>query len=331
VFQRLLIVAIVFTIQLLPLVASDAGAKERRCAQCNELIDGGHFETQGEYYHPEHFRCQHCDNPIKGAYTEYKGANYHTRCFQNQIALRCSLCGDIIAGEYILDYWGNSYHLDHQGEAPCCDSCSRFISSDITGGGVRYDDGRYICAICHPTSVTDIDDILAMIDEVARHLDDMGMDVDYKGLLVHLVGREQMKDIAGEHSNALRGFTDYSEDWRLFGKPKGRKINVYLLYGMPRTELLSTITHELVHIWQFNHGRFENDRALSEGSCNFAAFMVLGQYPGQQSSFFRNSLMKDEDAIYGDGFRRVKELAEDTSTRHWIKYIRRNDTFPEGY
>jgi hypothetical protein len=317
---------------LLLLVASPLTAdEEKKCAECGRVIEGGHFETGGSYYHPEHFRCAHCGDPITGSYTEYKGSNYHTPCFKNSVALRCALCNRIIRGEYIQDFWGNAYHLFHQDDAPCCDSCSRFISPEVTGGGVRYDDGRYICGICHPTSVTDIDVIMSLIDEVASHLAYFGMKVDYKGLNVHLIGQEQMKNLAGEHSSGLRGFTDYSHDWRIFKRAGNRKLNVYFLYGMPRMELISTIAHELAHIFQFNNGRFKNDRPFAEGSCNYAAYLVLGNYPGGESSFFRTAMTQETDPIYGEGFRRVKRFAEEQGTDAWLKRLKKKKTLPDGY
>lgn len=327
--QRARILSIVLAVVVL--CAGAAHAADHTCAQCGKPIEGPYFETNGVYYHPDHFRCEYCGRPIKGAYTEYKGKNYHTDCFRDGVALHCSLCGAVIRGEYIQDFWGNSYCMKHQGKVPVCDSCSRFISPEVTGGGVRYDDGRYICALCQPTSVTDIDEVMKLIDEVAAQLEAIGMKPDYKGLNVHLIGQDQMKDLSGEHSNGLRGFTDYSHDWRIFKRAGNRKLNVYFLYGMPRMELISTIAHELTHIYQFNHGQFRNDRAFAEGSCNYASFLVLGNYPGRESSFFRVAMERETDRIYGDGFRRVKRYAEEQGTGAWLSRLRGKKDLPRGY
>jgi hypothetical protein len=301
------------------------------CAACNEPLDGNFFRTKGVYYHPEHFRCAECDREIRGSYSEYDGKVYHNGCFQDHVALRCSLCNAIIQGEYVQDYWGNSYCHHHSGEAPVCDSCGRFISDDITGGGVRYDDGRFVCNICRPTSITDITELLELVHEVAEYMKEFGMDPDYNGVRIHLVGRDRMQQLSGHHADGLRGFTDYREDFRVFGFSKNRRMDMYLLYGMPRMEIISTVAHELAHIWQFNRGRFRNERDWAEGSCNYAAFLVLGRYPGRESSFFRLSLTRDTDDVYGDGFRRVRTMAEAEGTRNWLHYLGRTPDFPSGY
>jgi hypothetical protein len=319
---------------LLALPAIPAGAGQAPvpvCEACGEPITEALFQTKGLSYHSEHFRCAHCDRPITGPYSEYAGRNYHIDCFEDNVALKCSLCGSMIHGEYLQDYWGNSYCYRHDGEAPVCDSCGRFISDHTTDGGVRYDDGRFVCNICRPKSITDVGEILTLVHEVAERMSGFGMKVDYNGVKIHLVGRDDMQKLSGHHSKGLRGFTDYREDFRVFGKAKNRRMDMYLLYGMPRMELVSTIAHELGHVWQFNHGRFRNERLWAEGSCNYAAYLVLGTYPGREGSFFRTSLTRDEDAVYGDGLRRVKTLAEAEGTKKWLRHLSKNSDFPPGY
>lgn len=319
---------------VMPLVAGPAGAAQEPapvCAACGKPVLQDCFKTRGEFFHSDCFRCAYCNRPITGAYAEYRERNYHNECFESHIALKCSLCEHVIQGEYLQDYWGNSYCIRHENDAPVCDSCGRFIAGHTTGGGVRYDDGRFVCNVCRPTSITDIDDILLLVHEVAEHMASFGMKVDYNGIRIHLIGRGDMQKLSGHHSEGLRGFTDYREDFRVFGRSQGRRMDMYLLYGMPRMEMVSTIAHELAHVWQFNRGRFRNDRAWNEGSCNYAAFLVLGRYPGKESSFFRTSLSRDDNDVYGEGFRRVKTLAEAEGSKTWLRYLARSTDFPSGY
>lgn len=316
---------------LIVLAAPARAGRQADCAACGKPITAEAFQTQGLVYHPDCFVCEICERPITGSYSEQRGLVYHNHCYLDQVALKCSLCDDVLRGEYLQDYWGNSYCKHHDGQAPMCDSCGRFVSQDLTGGGTRYDDGRFICNLCKPKSMTSVDEILEIVFEVAGHMKTFGMAVDYNGIEIHLIGRDKMQTLSGHHSNGLRGFTDYREDWRVFGKSKNRKMRIYLLYGMPRVEIINTVAHELAHVWQFNHGRFSNDRAWAEGSCNYAAYLVLGKYPGRESSFFRTSLLRDVDPVYGDGFRRVKTLAEAEGNKAWLRYLSKTADFPKGY
>jgi hypothetical protein len=324
------VLIILLSLLLLP-PAPHAQESPGVCATCGESIDGMYFRTKGLLYHPDHFRCTQCDLPIRGSYSEYEGHVYHNECFRDHVALRCALCTAVISGDYLQDYWGNSYCKFHDGVAPVCDSCGRFISDQLTGGGVRYDDGRYVCNVCRPTSITDVDQLLQLLGQVAVSMEAFGMDVDFKGIQIHLIGREEMQKLSGHHSDGLRGFTDYREDFRVLGYSRNRRMHMYLLYGMPRMEIISTLAHELAHIWQFNRGQFQSERAWSEGSCNYASYLVLGSYPGRESSFFRVSLTRDGDGVYGDGFRRVKRLAESEGSQSWLRSLARDTNFPSGY
>jgi hypothetical protein len=95
---------------------------------------------------------------------------------------------------------------------------------------------------------------------------------------------------------------------------------------MPRVEMIGTLAHELTHVWQFLHGRLRSDRALSEGSCNFASYWVLRQMaPGEESDFIIESMLRDEDKIYGEGFRRVKRYVEQNGISGWLALMTDRD------
>jgi hypothetical protein len=124
----------------------------------------------------------------------------------------------------------------------------------------------------------------------------------------------------------LRGFTDYHEERNLFGRTSKRQIDIYLLYGMPRVEMIGTLAHELTHVWQFLSGRLKNDPALSEGSCNFAAYWVLKQMaPGKEADFIIESMLRDDNEIYGEGFRRVKRYVEQNGISRWLVLLTEPD------
>jgi len=321
--------ALTWIIALVFIVAGDlyVHAKSRyTCNACGSGISGAYFETKGVLYHPHHFICSHCSDPITGPYTTYRSSNYHDNCFRNHIARRCTLCNDVIAGQYIVDYWGNAYHLRHQKNASSCDFCDRFVTEDLLKGGVRFSDGRLLCRICHASAIKRIGTAKELMNEVTRHLKRIGMNLDDVDLRLHLIGIKKMQVLADHRSCDLRGVTDYHEEKNLFGRTKKRKIDVYLLYGMPRVEMIGTLAHELGHVWQFLNGRLHGDRALSEGSCNFTSYWVLKQIaPGEEGDFIIESMLRDEDKIYGEGFRRVKKYVEKNGISEWLALLVRDD------
>lgn len=311
-----LILAVILVIAAAPYANADT---VRICEACGEDISGPFFETKGNFYHPHHFTCAYCAAPIKGQYTTYRSENYHNDCFRDHIARRCTLCREPIDGEYIVDYWGNAYHKRHANDVPTCDFCDRFLSAEILDGGVRFSDGRSLCGICHKSAIKKLGQAKALMNQVALQMRRIGMNFEAVDFRLHLIGLKRMQEIANFRSHDLRGFTDYHEERDLFGLTRKRQIDVYLLFGMPKVEMIGTMAHELTHVWQFLNGNLKPDPALSEGSCNFAAYWVLRQMaPGRETDFIIESMLRDDDLIYGEGFRRVKRYVERNGISGWL-------------
>ncbi|MDX9858507.1 MAG: hypothetical protein RBT76_12005 [candidate division Zixibacteria bacterium] len=320
-----------FLVVILTGVLAVSQTVERICARCGGPIEGAWLEVEGEYYHPDHFTCAYCDRPITGSYTVSDGKPYHTSCYERHIALRCAHCGDIINGQYLIDHWGNAYHPHHERDAVQCKYCGRFISDHLTWGGTTYRDGRHICGLCLESAIAYENEALSVLSEVVGRLAEIGIFVDTGKLNLHLVDLRQMQSRFGSKSHNLRGFVDYREKSSLFGAVKEQTIDVYLLEGMPRLHVATTLAHELTHVWQYEHGQLANDMQFSEGSCNYAAFLVLLNYPGEETAYVIESLLEDEDPVYGEGFRRVMAYAESVGTDAWLERLRENDKLPSGY
>ena len=329
-FKNILILAVAVGVVIAGVRVTNA-ERVHTCHSCGDRINGAFFETKGDYYHPNHFTCAYCSNPIQSQYTTYRSENYHNNCFRDHIARRCSLCRGVIDGHYLVDYWGNAYHATHENEVASCDFCDRLITETLYDGGVRFSDGRSLCSICHESAVKKIGQARALMTRVATQLRRIGMDFDVVDLELHLIGIKKMQQIANYRSHDLRGFTDYHEERNLFGRMKKRQIDIYLLYGMPKVEMIGTVAHELTHVWQFLNGRLRNDPALAEGSCNFAAYWVLKQMaPGEETDFIIESMLRDEDEVYGEGFRRVKKYVEKNGLSEWLALMtERNQHLPK--
>ena len=317
----LLLVAICTLLVALP---AAGGGKERVCQECGEVIESAYFETGGAYYHPEHFACAHCDRPIKGTYTIYKDRNYHTRCFERHAALRCRVCDGIIRGKYILDHWGNAYHPEHNGELPRCDFCGRFVVGSLSHNQHKFFDGRYLCGICSPRAVTSLEEAHELMDEVAESLARFGIVVATYEIELHLMSKDGLQEYSG-HGHGTTGFTDYYVKKNLFGRTVEKRIRVNLLYGMPRTEMIGTLAHELTHVWQFSQGGLEQNPAFSEGSCNYATYLILRKIGGPEAEYIIETMLNDKDPIYGRGFREVKAFAEREGLSAWLELLTRRD------
>ncbi|NIO28577.1 MAG: protein DA1 [Candidatus Latescibacteria bacterium] len=311
---------------LLSFTAPTAQTQEARtCKACGEQITGSYFETGRNYYHPHCFTCEYCTEPIEESYVVYKGKNYHRACFEKHVAIRCSVCNEIIKGEYFLDHWGNAYHKHHEEKIIRCDFCNRFIVGNLIKGMVRYPDGRHLCGKCSVSAVTELEIASSLMFDVAKQLGKFGLHVDPREIELHLVGQDKLRELSSDRSGDTTGFTDYAINKNLFGHVKYQSIKVYVLYGMPKVQMISTLAHELTHVWQFINGQLKQEQALSEGSCNFASYLVLRKIGGREGEFIIENMLNDKDPIYGEGFRRVKRYAEKNGLASWLKLLKMKD------
>jgi hypothetical protein len=298
------------------------------CAHCGDKVSGAYFETQGDFYHADCFLCSQCGSSITGDYVTQKQKNYHKKCFDRHVALKCEVCGGVIRGQYLLNFWGNAYHQEHLGQILQCDFCSRFIVGTLVKGTVRLPDGRHLCGECRPSAVTSADEAGQLMLEVVGQLENYGLEVDPGRIELFLVGRDSLSQIASGRSDDTKGFTDYNVKKNLFGQIREETIQVYLLFGMPEVQMRGTIAHELCHVWQFREGRLDQDQVLSEGSANFASYLVLRQAGRPEAEFIIDNMMHDDDPAYGEGFRKVRDYAEKKGLDKWRRLLKKKHKRP---
>jgi hypothetical protein len=292
------------------------------CAGCGEKISGDFIEVDGKYYHSRCFTCDYCQKPIPDSFIRYQGKNYHPACFEDHVALRCDVCGGVIKGGYISSYWGNAYHPEHVGKEIQCSFCRRFIVGKLMEGAIVFQDGRHLCGECASTAVFESAEAASLLAGVAKQLADFGLKVDPRSIDINLVNKDALRRLASGTSKDTRGFVDYEIARSMSGGVEHRTIRMYLLYGMPRTAIIGTIAHELTHVWLFQQGEEERDRALVEGSCNFAAYLILQKMGTDQAGFIIDNMENDPDAVYGEGFRRIKRYAEANGLDGWRRLMK---------
>ncbi len=333
------------------------------CDYCKEEIKTQYIEIEGKHYHPIHFKCEHCGQPIMdlkyfkkdghyycekcykelfaprcaycgkvidGKYTVFEGKSYHDSCYEQHVALHCAVTDQQIKGEYLYDFWGNNYIKSLEGKIPRCDYCGRFISDATTGGGITYADGRHICNICRPDAIHDLTTARKLLEDAKTWLARLDIVIDYDKIGLHLVDRNRLRQLSGSGNDNEMGFVEY-EYSSYANVVVMKKLDIYILEGIPRLHFISVAAHELMHIWQYLHGKIDNDPVLSEGSCNYASYLVLQYYPGKKKDYLIDNIEHDGSKLYGDGFRRVKKMVKERGRGFWLDNLKNNDKFPGGY
>ena len=148
--------------------------------------------------------------------------------------------------------------------------------------------------------------------------------IDPRSIEVSLVNKDALRRLAAGASRDSQGFVDYEVTRNMSGDVKHRTIRMYLLYGMPRTQMIGTIAHELTHVWLFLQEGDDQDKVLTEGSCNFSAYLILQKTGTDQAKFIIDNMQNNPDAVYGEGFRRIKRYVEANGLESWRRLMKEN-------
>ncbi|UCG63144.1 MAG: protein DA1 [Candidatus Zixiibacteriota bacterium] len=349
-------------IVLLVVAVSTAVAGNEICDRCGKKITDSHWiEFENRYFHTHHFtcdncggdlregsvysegermydsacyyelfvpKCDHCGEPIQGKYTEFESKLYHLNCYEQNIGPRCAICDKAIYGNYFIDPRGNSTCASHLDEYPTCDYCGSYIAVRLTGRGEMYSDGRKVCGLCRETAVDDTREARVILEDVLRLLAGYGIEMDEDDIPLELVDRYTIRRKSEGFHDDPSGFTSYEKISVVPGVWTRRDFKVYVLEGMPRAEFIFTLAHELMHVWLFKNTPEDMRPILIEGSCQYAAILVILKRSEEQTGLVYRRAMEDEDPIYGDGLRKVDHYVERVGVPAWLDYLKGHTDTP---
>ena len=260
--------------------------------------------------------CNHCNQLIV-----FEENDYHSNCYENHIAPKCSLCLEILSGEYLVDAWGNPFHKLHVSEGIYCSSCSRIISEGVTQGGYKLDDGRFLCSLCQSNIVQSSSQIDVSKLKVLTLLQKIGFDGIKKNIPISLVNRFSLQNLANEiASSNLKGFTEFSYIESSFGNFSS-EYKIYILDRLPTTEFEAVLAHEYLHVWLYNNN-IDLPPTQREGFCNLASAYIYEQNGSKFSEIHLDSMDVDSDPNYGNGYREMKTHLENKGWKSLLQTVR---------
>jgi len=265
--------------------------------------------------------CNYCKQLISNQLITFEKKIYHSNCYENYFAPKCSLCLEILTGEYLVDAWGNPFHKSHEAEGVYCSSCSRIISEGVTQGGYKLDDGRFLCSLCQSNIVQSLSQIDALKLRVLNLLQKIGIDGIKEDIPISLVNRFTLQELADEIvSSHLKGFTKFSHIKSPFGNLVS-EYKIYILDRLPTIEFEAILAHEYLHVWLYKNN-IDLPPAQREGFCNLASAFIYNQDGSKFSTIHLNSMDADSDPIYGDGYREMKFKLEKNGWKALLQTVR---------
>lgn len=307
---------VTYSLLILLSVALIANAQDKLlCDYCGWTIEDEYFNFDGKSFHKHCYRdhiqprCAHCGEVIDGTYSIVGDKNYHPTCFRENILAKCDICSEPLEGSFLTDYWGNSYHPNHNQQLHTCGTCGRLISNKLTGGGQMAASGLYLCNICSRWAVSE-DYLLDSYQVTVRRLLEMkGIEGIPENIPISLVDDQTIKQLSKMPSQDLFGFTDLKAN-TINGRVVSRESHIYILSHLPLPLFKATLAHELLHVFLFQHD-LVLPADIREGFCNLGSELIYSRDDSEFSRFRLENMQKDPDPNYGVGYRKMSQRLQD--------------------
>lgn len=80
---------------------------------------------------------------------------------------------------------------------------------------------------------------------------------------------------------------------------------VYMLRNVKPSKFCEIFAHELLHIWQYEHGFYDVEPSVYEGFCNLGSYLFLIHVGTKGCMECAAHMLINPDPIYGQGFRNM--------------------------
>ena len=299
------------------------------CAICHQPIDDTQFNVhEGKPYHPTCYRdrigprCAYCHQPILSQYYTHEGASYHTTCYRDHVVPRCAYCGKLLMSKYLVDHWGTKYCEEHQGLYPQCAFCGRLVPPQQQNHGSLSSE-QVRCPTCRASAVESLPHARTLFQGLMQQLNAMGLLYNTIPLQIELVDRARLAQlIHGRGGADTLGVTMHSTHM-LNGQVVRTEVNgIAVLRGLPSTLFLGVCVHELGHAWLALQGIQNLPSWAEEGFCELLSYRFYSQLKTGESRYHAESIEKNPDPVYGEGFRRVRAVSDRIGFQRFVETLR---------
>ena len=299
------------------------------CKQCGQPIWGSYFTALGATWHPEHFLCAACHKPIGDTQFQlHEGAPYHTECYLQRVAPRCAYCGKPLIGEYLVDHWGTKFCKEHKGKYPACSFCGRLVPPQQQEQDVK-NIGSIRCPVCRASAIETVDQARPIFSHLIRWINGQGLIYNNLHLSLELRDRPKLAELLkGRVGTDSLGVT-LSTTHTLNGKIIRTEVSgVAVLEGLPTTLFQGVTIHELGHVWLIVHDIKGLPTWAEEGFCELLSYRYYTQLNTPESRYFAEGIERNQNPVYGEGFRRVRAIAESMGFQRFVETLRKTKRLP---
>lgn len=216
---------------------------------------------------------------------------------------RCIFCNKPILGRYYYDWVGHSVCESHYKSVVRCASCGQFCDSKAKSIGL----GEFICQHCQTYRIgpKEADDIIAFIKQ------------KYNGAGLVIGAKWHLKMISAETLFRKTG----DKNTRGLAQMVGSKYTIFIYRELSRVAFAQVLAHELLHIYQYTR-HYNPEKSECEGFCNLGSYFILCAIGNDESKAAIESLKRNTDPAYGDGFRKFLAIFEQSGWQGAIKHLK---------
>ena len=309
-----------------------------RCPVCKKPVTGTYMPHKGASYHPECYResvaprCAYCNKPLIKRYVTAEGKQYHEACYREHVVPRCAYCNEPLLGRFLSDAWGNSYCEKHQKEYPRCDFCGRLIPPAQQERGRNLNSVR--CPVCRQGAIETLSQAIPLFAGLEQWMRAQGLHFGSAKLNLELCDRAALASLRHSRGSGKPGEPDTlgitrSTMHTVNGREVGAQVDgISILHGLPPTLFQGVAAHELGHAWLVIHGIRGLPAWAEEGFCELLAHRYWSGRHTAESRFHAGNIEKNPDPIYGEGFRKVRALADRLGFKQFIETLRATKRLP---
>ena len=258
--------------------------------------------------------CDVCGKRFKEGFTS-DGKNYCSKACLETTFHECIHCHrrepkGIILGE-------NLFICDYCKDLPSCFSCRMPIEKFAK----ELDDGRKLCRECARDAIFSQSEMDAIMKELRRELAEKFKMSTKHEIEFELCDRETLKKESGNDGERELGlFIFNTKTLTLFGHPlrKAEEYRILILNGQSPDFFRGVGAHELAHDWMSENVPHIEDPQIREG---FAEFVAWAYAKAEKLDRIPWRMEQNTDEVYGDGFRKVRDMMGDARTASKWKEI----------
>ena len=231
----------------------------------------------------------------------------------------CTICLQVLTGEYSIDAWENPFHSHHANEGIFCHSCSRIISQGITQGGVRYTDGRHLCSLCQASVVESDSTIYSAYTSVIEQFIAVGIHNIPHNIPIKLINLIELNSKCSQSHVDLKGFTHTAHKYKT--QPN---YTIFILFGLPQIEFEAVLAHELLHVW-LDQNKIRLSPKKTEGFCNLGRYLIYQNNQSYFSKIHLKAMDNSKNSTYGIEYHKMKDKLEQIGWKILISDLRNNN------